>query len=313
MDFIHVAAAAVIDDRGRVLIAQRPPDKHQGGLWEFPGGKVEPGEDVLAALDRELYEEVGINVERARPLIRVQHRYPERAVLLDVWHVDRFRGQPEGREGQAVEWLFPDELPSRPFPAANVPIIAAARLPDRYLITPEPGDDIPSFLDQLREAISRHSVRLLQLRAKSLPPTDYLQLASTVIELCHDLNVKVLLNAEAKWAEELGADGVHLTSAALRQASHRPLSAKQWVAASCHNAAELHHAAEIGVDFAVLGPVQATASHPEVTPLGWTQFRSWVDSVPMPVYALGGLGERDIATAFNYGAQGVAAIRGLWE
>ncbi|MBI3772323.1 MAG: Nudix family hydrolase [Gammaproteobacteria bacterium] len=311
MDFLHVAAAVIVDDQGRVLIAQRPLDKHQGGLWEFPGGKVEPGEEVLAALDRELQEEVGINIEQARPLIRVQHRYPERAVLLDVWRVDRFRGRPEGREGQAIAWLTPEELPSRAFPAANVPIIAAARLPDRYLITPEPGD-IPAFLDQLQQAIPRHSLRLVQLRAKSLAPAEYRNLASKVIELCHAQNVKLLLNAEPGWVEELGADGVHLTAERLRQWHQRPLPSNYWVAASCHNAQELLHAASIGVDFAVLGPVQTTASHPEITPLGWNQFRSLVDAVPMPVYALGGLHVEDLKTAFNYGAQGIAAIRGLW-
>lgn len=311
VDFLHVAAAVIVDDQGRVLIAQRPLEKHQGGLWEFPGGKVGSGEEVLAALNRELHEEVGINIEHARPLIRVQHRYPERAVLLDVWRVDRFRGRPEGREGQAIAWLKPEELPSRAFPAANVPIIAAARLPDRYLITPESGD-VPAFLDQLQEAISRHSLQLVQLRAKSLTPAEYLWLAPQVIELCHALDVKVLLNAPAEWAAELGADGVHLTGERLRQSQQRPLPAGYWVAASCHSAAELQHAASIGVDFAVLGPVQTTASHPEITPLGWNQFRSLVDGVPMPVYALGGLHVEDLDTAFNYGAQGIAAIRGLW-
>jgi 8-oxo-dGTP diphosphatase len=232
-------------------------------------------------------------------------------VLLDVWRVERFHGQAEGREGQAIAWLPPEELPSRAFPTANVPIIAAARLPDRYLITPEPGD-IPTFLDQLQQMLSRHSVRLVQLRAKSLTPAEYRSLATRVIELCHAQNVKVLFNAEPGWVEDLGADGVHLTGARLRQLKQRPLPSNLWVAASCHNAQELQHAASIGVDFAVLGPVQATASHPDVKPLGWTQFRSLVDSVPMPVYALGGLCADDLETAFNYGAQGIAAIRGLW-
>ena len=89
---VHVAAAAIFDDRGRVLISRRPAHLHQGDLWEFPGGKLEPGESVESALHRELYEELGICVQAARPLIRVLHDYHDKSVLLDVWRVDNFTG-----------------------------------------------------------------------------------------------------------------------------------------------------------------------------------------------------------------------------
>ena len=118
---IHVAAAAVFDDRQRVLICRRPPHAHQGGLWEFPGGKLEPGETIESALRRELREEVGINVISTRPLIRVHHDYPDRNVLLDVWRVERFSGRAAGHEGQPVRWVLPGELSRYRFPAANPP------------------------------------------------------------------------------------------------------------------------------------------------------------------------------------------------
>ena len=101
----HVVAAVIVNGSQEVLLAKRPLDRHQGGLWEFPGGKVERGEDVRAALMRELNEELGIIIQDARPLIKIRHAYPDKAVLLDVWRVTAFAGEPHGREGQPIEWV----------------------------------------------------------------------------------------------------------------------------------------------------------------------------------------------------------------
>jgi 8-oxo-dGTP diphosphatase len=150
---VHVAVAAIFDDQGRVLISQRPAHVHQGGLWEFPGGKLEPGETAVNALRREIYEELGITVQTVRPLIRIMHDYPDKAVLLDVWRVDDFTGKPAGCEGQAIEWVVVENLGDYLFPAANIPIIMAASLPDRYLITPEPGLDHYRFLGALERVL----------------------------------------------------------------------------------------------------------------------------------------------------------------
>ena len=127
--WLHVAAGAIVGADGRILIARRAQHRHQGGLWEFPGGKVEDGEGVREALARELWEELHIEVEQARPLIQIRHRYPDKAVLLDVWRVGRFGGAPAGREGQPLAWAAPEALAGYDFPAANAPIVAAVRLP----------------------------------------------------------------------------------------------------------------------------------------------------------------------------------------
>ena len=124
---LHVAVGAVVHDSD-VLISKRLQHLHQGGLWEFPGGKVEPGESVYQALCRELYEELGILVEAAEPLIEVEHDYPDRRVLLDVWRVTGFAGQPEGRQGQDFRWVPLCELHDYQFPAANAPILGALRV-----------------------------------------------------------------------------------------------------------------------------------------------------------------------------------------
>jgi mutator protein MutT len=144
--FIHVVAAAVIDATGRVLIAQRPAGKHLAGGWEFPGGKLEPGEERLAGLARELREELGITtMGTPRPLIRVNHAYPSRDVLLDMWVVKRFSGEPRGLDGQALRWCTQDELGVTELLPADRPIVAALRLPERLTQVSTPYYSIRDF------------------------------------------------------------------------------------------------------------------------------------------------------------------------
>jgi mutator protein MutT len=143
--FVHVVAAAVIDAAGRVLIAQRPAGKHMAGGWEFPGGKLEPGEGRLAGLTRELREELGISIATPRPLIRVRHAYPSREVLLDIWVVTRFSGEPHGLDGQALRWCTQDELAMADLLPADKPIVAVLRLPERLTQWSSPYHSIRVF------------------------------------------------------------------------------------------------------------------------------------------------------------------------
>ncbi|MDX1636238.1 MAG: 8-oxo-dGTP diphosphatase MutT, partial [Marinobacter sp.] len=133
---VHVAVA-VVRRGGRVLIARRPDGVHQGGLLEFPGGKVEAGETVQQALVRELAEETGLRVDPAslQPLIGIRHDYGDKRVFLDVWQTDTAAGEAEGREGQPVSWLALAQLQDEDFPAANRAIIRALRLPSVYAVT----------------------------------------------------------------------------------------------------------------------------------------------------------------------------------
>jgi 8-oxo-dGTP diphosphatase len=308
---IHVVAAAIHDANGAVLVAQRPPHKHQGGLWEFPGGKVEAGESALCALRREIEEEIGIEVLEARPLIRLDHDYLDRRVVLDVWRVLRWSGSPRGREGQPLLWRLPDSLPTLAMPAADAPVVAALRLPDTYLVTPEVGDE-NQFLAQLESRI-RSGICLVQLRATSCSEARYAALAARVLASRENgSGARILLNAAPEIARQLDADGVHLNSVRLHRCLERPLPRNKWVAASCHNLSDLLQAQRIGVDFAVLGPVLRTASHPDAVPIGWDRFGIEVGSISIPVYAIGGLHPADLPTAWTHGAQGIAAIQGLW-
>jgi mutator protein MutT len=128
---VQVAVAVVIDRGGRVLIAQRPAGKHLAGAWEFPGGKIERGETRRQGLARELEEEIGITIEHPRPLMRLRHTYPTGEVLLDVWVVRRYRGEPRSLDGQGLLWCDREALTDAPLLPADRPILAALRLPER--------------------------------------------------------------------------------------------------------------------------------------------------------------------------------------
>ena len=127
MKQIEVAVAVMLSEEQKVLISWRQPHQHQGGLWEFPGGKREPEETMLEALKREVQEELGVMVEQATPFVRIDYDYGDKQVSLDVWLVSRFSGEPSGREGQALRWQAIEELQAEDFPAANLAIIEALK------------------------------------------------------------------------------------------------------------------------------------------------------------------------------------------
>ncbi len=313
VDCLHVAVAAITNVRRQVLISLRPDHVHQGGVWEFPGGKLEPGETVELALARELREELGITLKSARPLIRIPYSYPDRRVLLDVWQVGDFSGEVHGREGQVVEWIAIDKLGGRAFPPANRPIIEALQLPSAYLITPDPAAHaMDSFLQKLEASLAR-GIGMVQLRAPSMSETEYAALAARALPLCRGSGALLLLNSEPGLVEALGADGIHLNSRRLEVCQSRPLPESFKVLASCHNPGQLSQAVAVGADAVVLSPVQATASHPEAVPIGWETFSAWADRCSVPVYALGGMRPSDISRARQCGGQGISAIRSLWD
>lgn len=309
---IHVVAGVLRDRDGRVLVAQRPAGKHLAGFWEFPGGKCEPREAAIDALRRELHEEIGIRVESAQPLIAVPHTYPEKRIVLDVWNVETYTGVPHARETQALRWIGVDELVHLPMPQADVPVVAALRLPDRYLITPpfDPSQQV-TLLDGIERACAS-GIRLLQLRQPHWSREALSETALLAVDICKRHGARLLLNADWQSAIALGLDGAHLPAAIARQLDARPFSAERWLAVSCHDAAELEHAARIGADFVTLSPVAATPSHPADTPLGWARFAELVRHVGIPVYALGGMGSADIRAARASGGQGIAAMRAFW-
>lgn len=306
---LHVVAGILTDDRGRVLLARRLAHAHQGGKWEFPGGKVEPGEAPEAALIRELREELDVRVERAQPFLRVPHDYGDRNILLDVWRVTRYTGEPRAVEGQGLSWFELDDISALAMPAANRPIARALILPPHYLITPHAHDyDDQAFLSHTEAALTAHDVRLMRLRSPGLESQRYLRLAAGLVDVCRRRRAQLMLDA----GFHLPGCGQHLNSQQLMSCERRPLPESGWLAASCHNAAELEHARVLGCDFVVLSPVQPTPGHADARLLGWDGFRGLALSAGVPVYALGGIGPSDLDQAIGSGAIGVAGIRALW-
>lgn len=120
---VHVAVGIILNSAAQILLAKRPAHLHQGGKWEFPGGKVEPGENVVEALTRELKEELNLTVHASSPFMQLSYDYPDKQVLLDIHTVQHFSGEAEGLEGQQLAWVTPCELSLYDFPDANQPIV----------------------------------------------------------------------------------------------------------------------------------------------------------------------------------------------
>jgi 8-oxo-dGTP diphosphatase len=369
---VHVVAAVMRDVRGRILLARRTQGRDLAGLWEFPGGKVEPGETAHAALARELHEELGIHAVPRAPLIRVPQQYPHKRLVLDVFEVTH-AGTPKGLDGQALAWALPRKLASYPMPPADRPVVAALLQADRYLVTPAPGTasasprrapllarglrapgvtagslaaesassgqpapsaalEAPAPSAQSAEsardaaadaawlagldAALAAGIRRVQLRAPAVDPARWAALAALGVARCREAGAEVLANADPALARQLGA-GLHLRAAQLQDPAIVDIATDmrgsgQPLAASCHDADDLQRAQALGCDFVVLGPVQPTASHPGAPGLGWDAFARLREMASLPIYAIGGLGADDIAQARQHGAQGIAAIRGLW-
>lgn len=305
---IPVACGVLVNALGEVLIAQRPAGRIAAGKWEFPGGKIERGESARAALARELQEELGITVLEARPLISIRHDYSDRTVVLDTWCIAAWQGEPQGREQQALAWCPPERLHEYDLLAADAPIISALRLPVDCVFTPVDMQPV-----QVLKALPTLPVgALLRLRLPGLGAAAYEALARRTIDEGREHRLQVILDREPAQVAALGAAGWHGSAASMESLSGRPLDASYWIGGSAHDAGQLDRWRRLGADYAVLGPVCATASHPGAQTLGWTGFESQVRNSGLPVFAIGGLGPRDHARAHAHYAQGVAGISAYW-
>ena len=315
MKRVHVVAA-VIEQEGEILIARRPDHLHQGGKWEFPGGKVEPNERIEDALCRELEEELGIEPDRFESLITIAHDYPDKQVLLDVWRVTSFKHEAVGAEGQEIRWVSPQNLKEFEFPDANVPIVTASQLPRHYVITPELDVSIDGPVDGFCESFRcalEAGHRLFQLRLKKImPDTVASQLVEALSALRQEYGAWILVNSDMDQSLQQQFDGVHLTSRQLHKVVSRKHYPNGWLAASCHTPDDVRQAEKIGVDFITLSPYRHTASHPDAAPIATESFAQWVRAAKLPVFALGGVGPDDLDALAALGAQGGAGISGYW-
>ncbi len=310
MNTVAVAAGILFDPQGRVLLGQRPASKVYAGYWEFPGGKVESGESLRQALDRELKEELGIDVTQADPWMTQQFDYPHARVRIRFFRVTAWQGELTALEHSALAWQHPGAFDLAPMLPANTPMLAALTLPAEYAISQSQALGEAVFLAALEQRL-QGGLRLLQLREPLLAPSDWPGWAAGVIERCHAKGAQVLVNSGAPAIVHAMADGLHLRAVDLMRCRERP--AARIVGASCHDAAELAQAARIGADFALIGPVLATPSHPGQNGIGWPEFGRLADQALLPVYAIGGLRSDDLPVARTHGAHGLALLSAAWR
>jgi 8-oxo-dGTP diphosphatase len=326
MKITDVAVAVFIKPDGTFLLSSRPEGKPYPGYWEFPGGKVEAGESVRDALVRELIEELNVVVTHATPWFTFMMNYTHATVRLHCWRVHAWYGDMRGMEGQSFEWVRLNQMTVSPTLPGCVPIFKALALPYVYAITNASEVGVKSYLQHLRALWSKNASngtpvlgfeneivpQMMQVREKNMSRDACASFAKSVIALARECeysrDVKVLINSDVALAHEVGADGVHLTSAQLSTIKGRPDFAL--VGASAHTREEIERAAELKCDFVVLGPVQATRTHPEQVPMGWKRFAELSEAAPLPCYALGGMAIADLKVAIESGAHGVAMQRG---
>jgi 8-oxo-dGTP diphosphatase len=301
---IRVAVGVLTDAAGRVLLARSSSQAHQGGLWEFPGGKIEAGESVEQALTRELHEELGIGVIANEPLIAVSHDYGDRRVLLDVHRVITWTGLPKAREGQPLRWARLDRLDRWPLPAADRPIVAALTLPDGYLMAdgvPVPPEHPLVWLKRVFDA----GFRLVRLSSgRRVSRTDDL-LRQRMLRLAQHYRARLLVDDPGS-ARSLPGLGVHLSGLRLMGLNRRPLDTAYLVAVSCRTLQELRQAVRIGANFVVWAEGPASITGPALEPSDWRRFQNLARESALPIYLHGNIGTAAISLARRHGAQGIA-------
>jgi 8-oxo-dGTP diphosphatase len=307
---VDVAVAVLTRSDGRVLLAQRPEGKVYSGYWEFPGGKVEPGESVARALARELHEELGIEVRRAYPWVTRTYTYSHATVRLHFFRVVAWDGDPQCKEHQATAWQAIGAVSVSPLLPANDPVLLALALPSEYAISNVSGMGEVHFLEVLQRRLAA-GLRFVQVRERAMSTGELARLVERVLAAARPYGARIIVNGNVDVALATGANGVQLTERQLMTLDNRPPLAL--VGASCHGTDSLRRAESLGADFVVIGPVNATPTHPDAALLGWDGFAAIAAGAAIPAYAIGGLTRTDFEAAWARGAHGLAMIRGSWE
>ncbi|MEX2524695.1 MAG: Nudix family hydrolase [Gammaproteobacteria bacterium] len=299
-------------DRMQVLLTMRPNNVHQGGRWEFPGGKKKNNELSEEALIREMKEEINIDVINYRRIKRFNYDYPGKNLDIDARIIEEWSGDIRSLEGREIKWIDIKELGKVNFPPANRDIIKVLQLPEIYFITPNLDGYDHEFIERI-DYIIKTGIRLIRFRSTNLRGNKRYEYADKILEKCRKYNCMFIYDGTPEDAVQLGADGLHMDSAGLLRTETRPLDNKLYVAASCHNETEIKKASAIDADFCVLAPVKDTPSHSNSNSLGWAEFSRLAEMSDIPVYALGGMRPEDLAKARLHNAYGLAMISGLWE
>jgi len=313
--YIRVSAGLILRPDGQLLLGQRPQGKPWAGWWELPGGKLDAGETVLQALERELHEELGIVVTHATRWVRYVHEYTDNVIELNFCRVTGWQGTPSGRENQALQWIDPRqlELPVAPVLPATLPPLRWLRLPQRYLLTQLTQMGMQQGVTHLENRL-KDGVRLVQFREPNwMGSSASLHAAlADVLALCRRWQATCLVNSRhpLAWAQQ--ADGLHVRFEDAAKADVRQFAqstSRGLLAVSVHDQAQIQIARALAPDFMVAGHVLPTPSHPDRAPLGWENFCALIEAAGCPVYAIGGQSRDTLAQAQHHGAHGIAGMR----
>jgi 8-oxo-dGTP diphosphatase len=307
---VDVAVGVLFRPDGRFLLASRPAGKPYAGYWEFPGGKLEPGESIEAALARELHEELGIDIGPVHRWIVRDFEYPHAHVRLHFCRVTAWSGTLHAREGQTFRFCTLDDLPVGTLLPATVPVLRWLSLPPIYALSNAAQLGAQGFVERLDAQLAR-GLRLLQFREPTLGVTSAEHLFDETLRRVKASGGRLLVSSRHPLAWARRADGLHLTARDLMVLERRP--EVEWLGVSAHDSSELVRAAALGADLAVLGPVAPTASHPGAPGIGWQAFSAATAQAGLPVYAIGGLVSADLDDARAAGAHGIALQRSLWR
>ncbi|AGF46627.1 7,8-dihydro-8-oxoguanine triphosphatase [Candidatus Kinetoplastibacterium desouzaii TCC079E] len=314
---IKVSIGVILNNHNELLIAQRPKNELMPVLWGLPGGKVEGQETTSDALHRELEEELGIKVTKFYPWIKQTYQKQKIKYDLFFYRVVEWDGTAYGREKQLITWANIDSITHKyNLLPTTFHVLRCFKIPNTYAITSiNSKEHVKDFLNRLNIAIN-NGISLIQFREPNWnegPFSDsLLAIMRKILSICKQHKVKLLINSvhpESWWAE---ANGVHLRSIDMKKYSHKPKFIKQnsLIGVSAHNSNDLEYAySHINADFAVLGPVLPTLSHPNDPGIGWDNFKNEIMNSRIPVFSLGGQSEQNRETAYQNGAHGIAGIR----
>ena len=288
----------------QILIAKRQSHQFMGGFWELPGGKIEHGESPEVAISRELNEELGIIVDKLSLHQTMVYQYTDRIVELSIYNIDNYLNTPKGVEGQEIAWVSVENLNSYKLLPTMKSFINSITLPKQYWITPSSNHQSDEWIRKFDEKI-KQGISLIQLRSKT-------KLDITFIEELHNKckhnNINLLLNTVDKSFHEAYCDGWHITTGEMFDLKSRPCANNKLLGASTHDLTEALKAQDLGADFIVISPVQATQTHPDTVPIGWDTAKEVVDKLNIPVYFLGGMTLNDLDKTLKLGAQGIAGV-----
>ena len=306
-----MAVGILKDSDGKYLLGKRLDSQSWAGWWEFPGGKLETNENPSEALKREIYEELGVTINKYRQWTTRRVIEKNKITILYFFLITSWTGMVEGMEGQKLQWVdFKTYNATKVLPPNQVIQHALKNdLPDIYAITDFQETSADNFFQALKRQVD-DGLRLIQIREKNLTATELEALITRIKIILKHTNVRIIINSNISLAYKYQLDGVHLNSKQLYELKYFPKDLL--VGVSCHSAKDLKVAEEKNADFAVLGSVKETLTHTNLKPIGWKKFNKLVDNSNIPIYSIGGMTNNDIPSSFNFGAIGIASQRGIW-